>query len=76
MANDKKTTSPIQTAETKQGAITPADFQSPKRIRIPGFRGAFMDAHFDDEGNSEATVSPNTIVALQKQFPQITVEEI
>jgi len=56
--------------------ITAADFQSPKRIRIPGFRGAFMDAHFDDDGNSKAPVNPATIEALQKQFPQITVEEI
>ena len=76
MANDKKATSAPQTAETKQGAITPADLQSPKRIRIPGFRGAFMDAHFDDEGNSAAPVSPKTIEALQNQFPETAIREI
>jgi hypothetical protein len=72
MPNDKKN----QPAEAKQGVITAADLKSPKRIRIPGFRGAFMDAHFDDEGNSKSPVNPNTIEALQKQFPNVELQDI
>ena len=74
MANDKK--NQPQSAEAKQAVITVADLQSPKRIRIPGFRGAFMDAHFNDEGISDAPVNPDTVDALQKQFPDAEIQDV
>jgi hypothetical protein len=74
MANDKK--NQPQIAEAKQSVITVADLRSPKRIRIPGFRGSFMDSHFDDEGISDTPVNPETIDALQKQFPEIVIQNV
>jgi len=74
MGNDKK--NQPQTVEAKQAVITASDLRSPKRIRISGFRGAFMDAHFSDEGISDAPVNPDTVDALQKQFPDAEVQQV
>lgn len=54
----------------KQGAVTP------RKLRIAGFRGAFRDTVFDNNGISTAPVSPETEEALKKQFPRAKVEAV
>lgn len=51
----------------KQGAVTA------QRLKAEGFRGAFKDARFGDDGVSEEPVSPATVEALKKQYPRLKV---
>ncbi len=53
--------------QVKQGAVTP------QRLRVEGFRGAYLDARFDNKGESVEPVSPETADALKKQFPRAKV---
>lgn len=57
-------------SQVKQGAVTP------RRLRVEGFRGAFLDARFNDEGISEEPVSRETEEALRSNFPGARLEPV
>lgn len=57
-------------SKVKQGAVTA------QRLKVNGFRGAFLDARFGDDGVSEGPVSPATAEALQRQFPRAKVSVV
>jgi hypothetical protein len=58
-------------SNVKQGAVTA------RRLKVTGgFRGAFRDARFDNDGVSEEPVSPETEAALKKQFPRAKVSAV
>lgn len=67
-----------QTLESKQGAITADDLKAsrPPRWRVPGFRGAYREVVFDNQGVSDRPVSEKTAAEFRAQFPNATVEEI
>lgn len=57
--------------QVKQGAVTP------RRLKVGGgFRGAFLDARFGNDGVSEESVSPETEAALKKQFPKAKITAV
>lgn len=64
--------------EPKQGAITPEDLKpaQPKRWRVPGFKGSYLDARFNDEGVSDKPVSEKTAEEFRAQFPNAGIEEV
>ncbi len=55
---------------TVKGALTA------RRIKVQGFRGAYLDARFSDDGVSEEPVSPATESAFKSQFPKAKVTAV
>lgn len=66
MAKDNEQQQPT----VKQGAVTP------RTLRASGFRGAYLDARFDDEGVSVEPVSAETEAALKKDFPRLKITAV
>lgn len=66
MADSDKNNPPA----VKQGAVTP------RRLRVEGFRGAFLDARFSNDGVSEEAVSVETEKAIKEQYPKAKVEPV
>jgi hypothetical protein len=56
--------------QVKQGAVTP------RSLRVEGFRGAYLDTRFNDQGLSEGPVSSATEKALREQFPGAKIEAV
>ncbi|MBA3241176.1 MAG: hypothetical protein H0T60_08105 [Acidobacteria bacterium] len=57
--------------QVKQGAVTA------RRLKVGGgFRGAFLDARFDNSGESVEPVSPETESALKRQFPKARISSV
>ena len=67
-----------QQPEPKQGAITPSDLKTstPTRWRVPGFRGAYRDVVFDNQGVSDKPVPQKTADEFRAQFPNAEIKEV
>lgn len=63
-------------AEVKQAVITEKTLKSGRRLRVPGMRGHYGKAHFDNEGVSTGEVSEETEELLRRDFPKAQIEEV
>lgn len=61
--------------EAKQGAITPADLTSPKKLRVAGFSGSYKGIVFES-GESLSPVPKDVEDELRAQFPNASIEEV
>ncbi len=74
-AKDDAVQDSTQDTVVKQADLNPVKLR--KFIKVPAqLAGAYMGAHFDDEGKSTSEVGPDIIDALKNQFPGIQIQEI